>query len=51
MKSLNIPKYDLEGVKDKVCMIRETVNPLFTTIVVKGVAKLMTHSKFMNVVI
>ena len=50
-KNLNIPEYDLKGVKCKIHMKREVVIPPFTTIVVKGVEKLMTHSKCVNVVI
>ena len=32
-------------------MMREVVIPLFMTIVVMGIANLMTHSKCMNVVV
>ena len=51
MQSQNVPKYDLKGVKGKIHMMREVVIPPFATIMVKGVAKLMTHSNHMNVVI
>ena len=51
MKDLNVPKYNLEGVKDKMHTIREVVILLFMTTVVKGIANLMTHSKCMNVVV
>ena len=48
VESLNIPNYNLEGIKGRVCMMREVVIPLFVTIMVKGVANLMTHSKCVN---
>ena len=51
MKSLNISKYSLKGVKGRVCVMGEIVIPTFMTIMVKAVAKLMTHSKHMNMVI
>ena len=51
VKSLNVPEYDLKEVKGKICMMREVVIPPFTTTVVKGIAKVMTHSECMNVVI
>ena len=51
MDSLNIPKYDLKRVKGRVHMMREVVIPLFMTIAMKRVAKLVTHSKCINVVI
>ena len=50
MTGLNIPKYDLKGVKGKTHTIREVVIPSFVTTVVKGIANLMTHSKCMNAV-
>ena len=37
VESLNIHKFDLEGVKGIVCMMREVVIPLFVALVVKGV--------------
>ena len=43
--------YDLEGVKFKIYMMRKDVIPPFVTVMVKGVAKLMTHTKHVNVVI
>ena len=51
MQSLNVHKYDHEGVKGKIHRMMEGVIPPFVTTVVKTVAKLMTHSKCMNVVI
>ena len=51
VESLNIPKYDFEGVKGRICMMREVIILLFVTIVVKGIVNLMTHSKYMNVVV
>ena len=51
METLNIPKYDLKEVEGRVCMTREVVIPPFATIVVKGAAKLITHSKHISVVI
>ena len=51
VESLNIRKYNLEWVKGRVHMTREVVIPLFVTSVVKEVAKLMIHSKCMNVVV
>ena len=51
MESLNVPKYDLKGVKDRVCTMTEVVIPPIMPIMVKGVAKLMIHSKCINVVI
>ena len=44
VESLNIPKYNLEGMKGKIHTIREAVIPLFTTFMVKGIANLMMHS-------
>ena len=51
VESHNMPMFDLEGVKGKICMMREVVIPPWVTIMVKAVAKLMTHSKQVNVVI
>ena len=51
MENLNVPKDNLKGVMGKICTIREVVLPPFMTVMVKGVAKLMAHSKCMNVVI
>ena len=48
VKSLNIPEYYLEGSKGKIHMIREVVISPLMTVVVKGVVKLITHSKCMN---
>ena len=50
MESLNVPEYDLKGVKGKIQMVREVVIMPFVTIVAKGVANLTMHSKHMNVV-
>ena len=49
MKSLNIPEYDLKGVKGKISTMREVVNHLMT-VMVMGVVKLMTHSKCIKAV-
>ena len=51
MKDLNVPKYDLEGVKDKIHTIREVVILLIVTTVVKGITNMMKHSKCMIVVV
>ena len=51
MKSLNVPEYDLKGVKGKIHMMREVVMPPLATIMVKGAVKLMRYSKCMNVVV
>ena len=51
MKSLNVPECNLKGLKGKINTMRKVVIPPFMTIVAKGVAKLMTHSKCMNVII
>ena len=51
VKGLNIPKYNLKGVKGKICTMREVLILPFVTTVVKGIAKLMTHSKHVNVVV
>ena len=51
MKGLNIPEYDLKGVKDKICTVREVVIVPFMTTVVKGITNLRTHSKCVNVVV
>ena len=37
LKGLNIPKYDLEGVKGKICTIRKVIILPFVTTVVKGI--------------
>ena len=51
MKGLNIPRYDLEGVKGKICTIREVMILPFLTTVAKGIMNLTTHSKWLNVVV
>ena len=51
VESLNIPKYDLKGVKGKICTMREVVIPPFVTIMVKGIANFTMHSKHVNVVV
>ena len=51
MKGLNVPEYDLKGVKGKIHTMREVIILLFVTTMVKGIANLMTHSKCMNVVV
>ena len=51
LKGLNVLKYDLEGVKGKICTIREVIIPPSMTTVAKGIVNLMTHSKYMNVVV
>ena len=39
MERLNVPRYYLEWVNGRICMMREFVILPFLTIVVKGVAK------------
>ena len=51
VKGLDVPEYDLKGVKGKICTIREAVIPPFGTTVVKGITNLMTYSKCLNVVV
>ena len=51
VKGLDIPEYDLEGVKGKICTIRKVMIPQFGTTVVKGIANLATHSKCLNDVV
>ena len=51
MKGLNVAKYDLRGVKGKICTVRDVLIPPFVTTVVKGITNLETHSKCMNVVV
>ena len=51
VKGLNVPKYDLKGIKDKMCTMREVIILPFMTIIAKGITNLMTHSKCMNVVV
>ena len=50
VKGLDVPEYDLKGIKGKICTIREVVILLFRTTVVKGITNLMTYSKCLNVV-
>ena len=49
MKGLDVPKYDLKGIKGKIYTIKEVVIPPFGTTVVKGIMNLMTHSKCFSV--
>ena len=51
MKGLNIPEYNLKGVKGKICTIREVIILPFMSTVIKGITNVMTHSKCMNVVL
>ena len=51
MKSLNITKHDLKGVKGKIHTMGEVVILPFTTTVDMGIVNLMTHSKCMNIVV
>ena len=51
VESLNVPEYELEGVKGKICTMKEVIILPFTATVVKGIANLMTYSKCMHVVI
>ena len=51
VKGLNIPEYDLKGVKGKIHTLREVVILSFVITVVKGIANLMTHSKYKNVAV
>ena len=51
MKGLNIPEYDLKGVKGKIQTIKEVIILSFVTNVVKGIMNSTTHSKCMNVVV
>ena len=51
VKGLNILEYNLEGVKGKICTIREVIIPPFMTTVVKGIVNLMAYSKYVNVVV
>ena len=46
VEGLNVPKYNLKGVKGRVHTMSEVLIPPFMTIVVKGIAKLMTHGLF-----
>ena len=50
VKCIDIPKYDLKGVKGKICTVRGIVIPPFGTTVIKGIANLTTHSKYLNVI-
>ena len=51
VESLNISKYDLKRVKGKIHIMRKVVIPLFVSIMVNSVAKLLTHSKCVNMAI
>ena len=51
VESHYIPKYELKGVKGKTGMMQKVVILPFMTIMVKGAAPLMTHSKCVNVII
>ena len=51
LDSLDIPKYDLKGVKGKISTIREVIILQFGITVVKGIMNLMTHSKCLNVLL
>ena len=51
VKGLNVPEYDLKRVKGKIHTIREVIILLFVTILIRGIANLMTHSKCKNVVV
>ena len=50
VKGLDIPKYNLEGVKGKICTMRKVMIPLFETTIVEGIVNLRTHSKCLSVV-
>ena len=50
VKGLNIPAYDLEGIKGKICTVREVIILPFVTAIVKDIANLM-HSKCINEVV
>ena len=51
VKGLDIPEYDLKGVKGKICTRIEVDIPPFGTTVVKGNTNMTTHSKCLNVVV
>ena len=51
VESLNIPEYNLEGMKGKIHMMREVVILPFAIIVVKGIVNLMMHSKYVNIIV
>ena len=51
IKGLDIPEYDFEGVKDKICKMRKVMIASFWTKVVNGIANLTTHSKCLIVVV
>ena len=51
IKDLNIPENDFEGVKGKICTMKEVKIPPFETTVVKGMVNLITHSKCLSVVV
>ena len=51
MKDLDIPEYDLEGVKGKIHTLRKVIILPFGTTVVKGITNLLTHPKCLNVVV
>ena len=49
VESPSMPKYDLQGVKSKMWITQKVVILPFVTIMVEGAAKLMVHSKHVNV--
>ena len=51
VKGLDISEYDLEGVRGKICSIREVIILPFGPTVVKDITNLMTHSKCLNIVV
>ena len=44
MEGSDVPEYDLEGVKGKICIMKEVIIPPLVTTVVKGTVNMMTHS-------
>ena len=51
IKGPDILEYDFEGVKGKICTMREVKTPLFETTVVKGIVNSATHLKCLSVVV
>ena len=51
MKGFNSPKYDLKGIKGKVCTMTKGLIPTFGTTVVKDIMDIMTHAKCLNGVV
>ena len=49
--SPSITRYDPQGLKGKLQTMKRVVIPPFVTIMIRGAAKLMTHSKCMNVTV